>query len=398
MPPLTRRRFLALAAGGLAGFVAAACGGSSSSGTATPAATHPVTPSPSPTPVPATPTPSPTPAPSLEEMAGQMMVVAFDGQDAASAPQVAPLIQAGMLGAVVLFADGPYNVASPEQVAVLTAGLQALSPGPPVLIFCDEEGGLVARLDDRHGFPATVSEQAMAAAGTTSQEAGQMARTMRTAGVNADLAPVVDVNVNPDNPIIGALGRSFSSDPQVVADNAIKFIDAMHAQGVLTTLKHFPGHGSSTTDSHLGFVDVTDTWTDKELIPFQQVIAAGKADAVMTAHIFNANLDPTYPATLSHATITGILRDQLGWDGVVISDSMSMKAITDYYGFAQAIELSVNAGVDMISLAAATWNGQGAGEAIRGAIVDAVNGGRIPQSRVEEAYGRVMALRNRLTF
>ncbi len=327
-----------------------------------------------------------------------MMAVAFDGADAASATQVTPAIAGGMLGGVVLFANGPYNVSSPDQVAALTSGLQAFSPGPPILIFCDEEGGLVARLDDRFGFPATVSEQDMAAAGTTAQQGAQMAATMRAAGANANLAPVVDVNVNPDNPIIGSLGRSFSADPQVVADNALLFVDAMHQEGVVTTLKHFPGHGSSTADSHLGFVDVTDLWSDKELIPFKAVIDAGKADVIMTAHIFNANLDPDYPATLSHATVTGILREQLGYDGVVITDSMTMKSITDFYGFAEAIELAVNAGVDMISLAAATWNGQNAADAIRNTIVDAVNGGRVPQSRVEEAYGRIMALRQRLTF
>ena len=355
------------------------------------------------TPAPATPsaTPTPEPAPpSLEQMAGQMMVVAFDGNDAASAMQIVPAIEAGMLGAVVLFASGtsPSNIISPDQVAALTSGLQALSPGPRLLIFCDEEGGLVARLDDRFGFPATVSEQSMATSQTTAQAASVMASTLRAAGVNANLAPVVDVNVNPDNPIIGSLGRSFSSDPRSVANNALQFVDAMHSQGILCTLKHFPGHGSSTADSHLGFVDVTDLWSDQELIPFQTVIAAGKADVVLSAHIFNAHLDPTYPATLSHATITGILRERLGYQGVVVTDGITMKAITDFYGFSQAVELAINAGVDMVSCAESVLNGQSAGDAIRGVIVDAVKTGRIPVARVEESYARILALRKRLSF
>jgi beta-N-acetylhexosaminidase len=329
-----------------------------------------------------------------------MMLVGFDGQTAADATEVTAAIQAGQLGALVLFADGPFNVSSPEQLAALTAGLQALRPAgqPPLIISCDEEGGLVARLDDRHGFPATVSEQDMVAQGATAQDAGQMADTLKAVGVNLDLAPVVDTNINPDNPIIGSLGRSFSANPSVVGDNALTFIDAMHQRGVMTTLKHFPGHGSSTTDSHKGFVDVTNTWTDAELIPFQAVIDAGKADVIMTAHIFNANLDPDYPATLSRATITGLLREQMGYNGVIFTDSITMHAITDFWTFSEAIELTINAGADMISISSGTLNGQNSCDAIRSAIVDAVNAGRIPMSRIDESYARIMALRNRLTF
>lgn len=329
-------------------------------------------------------------------MAGQLMVVAFDGYDVSGADQVADPIRSGLLGAVVLFFDEPRNISSPTQVAALTSGLQALSPGPPLIICCDEEGGTVARLGPRGGFPATISEQAMAAAGRTSQAASAMARTMASAGVNTNLAPVVDVNLNPANPAIGALGRSFSSDPQVVAANALQFVDAMHGQGILCTLKHFPGQGSATADTHKGFVDVTSVWSRDELIPFQSVIEAGKADAVLVAHTFNANLDPTYPATLSHATVTGLLREQLGFDGVVMTDSMTMAAIAGNYGFAQSIELAINAGIDMIAYSDATANGLPAADAIRRVIVDAVTAGRIPTQRIHDSYARVMALRQRL--
>ena len=325
-----------------------------------------------------------------------MMVVAFDGYDVASATQVSDAIRRGMLGGVVLFYDEPRNISSPGQLAALTSGLQALSPGPPIIICCDEEGGAVARLDPRGGFPSTVSERAMAAAGQTTHAADAMARTLRAAGVNIDLAPVVDTNVNPSNPIVGALGRSFSPDPQAVSTNALQFVDAMHAQGILCTLKHFPGHGSSTSDSHLGFVDVTNLWSRDELIPFRAVIDAGKADLVLTAHIFNRNLDPKYPATLSHATVTGLLREELGYSGVVMTDSMTMHAITDNYGFSQSIELAINAGVDIISYSEALASGQPAADAIRGIIADAVTAGRIPLERVQESYARVMALRNQL--
>lgn len=328
-----------------------------------------------------------------------MMLVGFDGTTIAEASTTATLIGRGMLDAVVLFADGPFNVESPAQVAQLTLDLMVHSPNRPLIIACDQEGGLVARLNDRHGFPPTVSEQFLGELddlAQTRQYAGEMAATLAAAGINLNLAPVVDVNVNPDNPVIGAIGRSFSQDPEVVAEQALAFIASMHEKGVLCTLKHFPGHGSSTSDSHLGFVDVSATWSDAELIPFRRVIEAGQADAVMTAHIFNSNLDPDYPATLSHATITGVLREQLGFDGVVISDSITMRAISDHYGFTQGIELAINAGVDMISISDATVNGQNSADVMRTAIVDAVNGGRIPASRIDESYARIAALAARI--
>lgn len=223
-----------------------------------------------------------------------------------------------------------------------------------------------------------------------------MAQVLASVGVNLNLAPVVDLNVNPDNPVIGALGRSFSADPAVVTRQALAFIDAMHADGILCTLKHFPGHGSSTADSHLGFVDVTNTWSPTELEPFRNIINAGKSDAIMTAHIFNARLDPDYPATLSHATITGILRNQLGYDGVVLTDDMQMGAIANYYGFEQAIELAINAGADIISIASTTISGGDAGGRAFAAIADAVAAGRIPAARIDESSARIQRLKQRI--
>lgn len=154
--------------------------------------------------------------------------------------------------------------------------------------------------------------------------------------------------MNPNNPVIGAVDRSFSADPDVVTRNAEAFIRAHHDHGILCSLKHFPGHGSSTADSHPGFVNVTDTWSRVELQPFANIVADGLADVIMTAHIFNANLDPDFPATLSYKTVTGILREQIGYDGVVISDDMPMKAITDIYGQEAAIAHAINAGLDIL--------------------------------------------------
>ena len=223
------------------------------------------------------------------------------------------------------------------------------------------------------------------------------AQTLQSAGINLNLAPVVDLNVNPDNPIIGYYERSFSADPDIATDHALEVIRAHHEYGVLTTLKHFPGHGSSTGDSHQGFVDVTDTWSEIELEPFRNIIQAGVCDVVMTAHIFNAHLDPDYPATLSHPTITGILRDQLGWDGVVITDDMGMGAITQYYGFETAIELAVEAGADILAYAinSAVFDltiPARAFQVIKGLVENEV----IRESRIDQSYRRIMRLKDRL--
>ncbi len=313
-------------------------------------------------------------------------------------------ISAGHIGNVVLFdfdvasATSGRNVKSPGQVAQLDRDIQALSPTRQ-LIATDEEGGYVARLDPKNGFPATLSEQKLGELKDltkTREHAAEMARTLKAAGINLNLAPVVDVNVNPDNPIIGAVERSFSADPETVAEQALAFIDAHHENGILTTLKHFPGHGSSKDDSHLGFVDVTDTWSNEELWPFQRIIGEGKADAVMTAHIFNSHLDPDYPATLSQKTITGLLREQIGFDGVVITDDMQMGAIANYYSFEAAIEAAVLAGADVIAIANNSATVNGTGERAFATLMDAVSAGRISESRIETSYKRIAALKQRL--
>ena len=330
-----------------------------------------------------------------------MLLVGFRGTDAASASAVLADISDRGLGGVVLFnVDQPTgspvrNIVSPEQLAALTTTLQdaagaSAPPLAPLLIAVDQEGGQVARLGPDHGFPPTVSAAELGAEGNprVTQRAGRdIASTLRQAGINLNLAPVVDLNLNPANPIIGALDRSFGADPQLVHRQAAAFIRGHHEIGVRTTLKHFPGHGSSVGDTHLGVVDVTDTWQPVELEPFGDLIHDGLADAILTAHVFNARLDPEHPATLSAATINGILRRQLGWDGVVISDDMQMGAIRDAYGYADAVRLAILAGVDILTIA----NQQVFEEGIVEHTIDLVEGmvgdGRIPES----ADQRVMA-------
>jgi beta-N-acetylhexosaminidase len=408
-PRLSRRALLAGALGGAAALLAACAAQALHSATPTAgpsasgAASAPAT---SETPLPSASSPH---GPSLAAKVAQMLLVGFRGTDADSAAAMIRDVRERSVGGVVLFSsDQPTgstvrNIVSPSQLAALTAALQdaaaASEAGDPLLVAVDEEGGRVARLDPAHGFPATESAAALGARDdvTHTRLAGQqMATTLRAAGINLNLAPVVDLDVNPDNPIIGALDRSFGADPALVTRQARAFIRGHHAVGVRTTLKHFPGHGSSTADSHLGVVDVTDTWSSVELDPYRRLIPAGVVDTILTAHVFNARLDPDHPATLSAATIDGLLRGQLGWDGVVISDDMQMGAIRQAYGYRDAVRLAILAGVDVLTIANQQVFEADVVARTVGIVVDLVDRGEISAERIDRSWQRIQALKARL--
>ena len=295
----------------------------------------------------------------LSEKIGQLLMVGFRGLEVDDRSPIVRDIRAGRVGGVVLFdrdlaLDAPErNIRTPGQVKKLVAALQKAAR-IPLLVAVDQEGGQVARLKQKHGFPATVEAQSLGERDDpqeTRRQAAAIAAVLARAGINLNFAPVVDLNVNPDNPIIGKFRRSFSADPETVSRHARAVIEAQHEHGVAGCLKHFPGHGSSSQDSHLGFTDVSSTWDPLELAPYRDLIARGLADTVMTAHIFNRGLDPDYPATLSRRTISGLLRGELGFAGVVISDDMDMKAISAEYSRETALELALNAGIDILLIA-----------------------------------------------
>jgi beta-N-acetylhexosaminidase len=350
---------------------------------------------------------SKTPAPaavSLNDKIGQMVLVGFRGMKLDSSNPILADIRERHIGGVVLFdydvpSQSPVrNIESPSQVRDLTAALKEASPSP-LLIAVDQEGGKVSRLKEKFGFPATVSQQSLGTSDdivATRKSAEGTAKTLTECGFNINFSPVVDLNINPENPVVGGRERSFSADPAVVTKHAIEVIKAHHARGILTTLKHFPGHGSSKNDSHLGFVDVTKTWSPMELEPYEKVIAAGLSDTVMTAHIFNSKLDTSLPATLSGRTIDGLLRDELRFDGVVISDDMQMKAISARYGFEEAVLLAIGAGVDILAFANnSVFDPDVAGSTI-GVIRKAVRDGKVGEERIDRSYARILRLKSRL--
>lgn len=343
--------------------------------------------------------------PELEMMIGQMLLIGFRGTDISDADQITMDIKSGRIGGVILFDKdvalgySQRNIISPEQVKILNSKLSSYAPLHKLLIAVDQEGGKVVRLKPAYGFLPTVSQEYLGTLNnpdTTKFYAVRTAQTLRESMFNLNFAPVVDLNVNPNSPAIGALQRSFSRDPQIVVSNSEIIINQQKVQGILSCLKHFPGHGSASVDSHLGFTDITNTWIQDELLPYRELVKTGKVQIIMTAHVFNGKLDSVYPATLSSNIITGILRNQIGFNGVVVSDDMNMQAISEHYGLDSAIELSIKAGVDILvfgnNLIYDELIAVKAGEIIK----NLVKSGKISETRIKESYQRIVNMKSSL--
>ena len=342
------------------------------------------------------------PDPPLEVKICQMLMLGFQGAAVGEDGSLVRALRDQYVGSVVLFdldvssrRTRPRNIVSPEQVTQLTSDLQSLAT-LPLLISIDQEGGMVARLREKYGFPTTPSHAALGSRNDldyTREQASAIGKMLAEVGINLNLAPVVDVRINPNNPVIARVERSFSDDPAMVAAHAEAFIDGHHAHGVRCTLKHFPGHGSSIGDTHHGFTDVTNTWDEVELTPYRALIGTGKAEAIMTAHIFNSKLDPDLPATLSPAVVTGLLRSELGYDGVVISDDIQMRGITDLFKVEKAFELAILAGVDIIAVANNLTYSGAVSDRFVTTVMRLLDEGVIDAARIDQSYRRVMRLK-----
>ncbi|MCI0548093.1 MAG: glycoside hydrolase family 3 [Candidatus Rokubacteria bacterium] len=341
---------------------------------------------------------------------GDLLLVGFSGTQVDGNAELRRLVCDLKVGGLILFersvvTGAPLNVVNPEQLARLTADVQALArrcAGRPLLIAADNEGGRTMRLSPRAGYRAVPSARELGEANDlarTELEARQIGLAMREAGINWNLAPVVDVAVNPENPAVVRPGRTFSADPERVTAHARAFIRGMHAAGILTALKHFPGHGSSRTDSHQGFTDVSDTADlAVELEPYRTLIQAGQADSVMPAHVFNRQLDPRYPASLSAPTVTGLLRGKLGYQGLVVSDDLLMGAVANHYGIEAAAVLALRAGVDVLLVSHNSARKEPrAAERVLDEVRKALQDGRLSREALAASLGRVEAFRARAT-
>jgi len=341
--------------------------------------------------------------PTLREKIGQMLLVGFRSCEITDADPIARELEAAHIGAVILFdqemaepSRPSRNIQSPEQVRALTQSLQSRSR-TPLLIAIDQEGGRVNRLKPEYGFPGTLSHEELGATkdpARTFAEAEKMAQTLASVGINMNLAPVVDLDAAPDNPIIKGKKRSFGPDAEAVSLHAMEFVRAHRRHGILTCAKHFPGHGSARGDTHLGLVDVTSRWTENELTPFRRLVEGNLCDAVMTAHVFNARLDPDRPATLSAGVVTGLLRRQVGFAGVVLSDDMEMKAIASHYGLEQAVQFGIEAGLDLFCFGNNMNFDAHIGEKVAGIIYRLVDSGQISEARIDQSFHRLQQLKD----
>ena len=343
---------------------------------------------------------------SLEEKVGQLFTTPAYGESADTrepsavaanqarygVDNAAQLMDKYKVGGVIYFA-WTGNVANPHQIATLSNGIQdaALDQRSrvPALIATDQEGGIVARV----GPPATVWPGNMALGATRSPEAARTAANisgteLKALGINWDFAPVADVNVNPQNPVIGV--RSFSEDPNLAAGlTAAQVRGYQDDAGIAAAAKHFPGHGDTSVDSHTGIPVIDHTreeWEQFDRPPFLAAIDAG-AESIMSAHIVVPSLDPSGdPATLSRPIMTGILRQEMGYDGVVVTDALDMQGVRDKYGDDRVPVLALKAGVDMLLMPPKF-------DLAYNSVLDAVRSGEISERRINQSVYRILRLK-----
>ena len=328
---------------------------------------------------------------------GRLFLLGFRGETVP--PWLDRAIRKGKLGGVALFdknVDGSVqNITSPAQLRRLTDALQDAAGGD-LLIAVDQEGGKVCRLKKAAGFPELPGAQELAGAGlgTSVMAAAVCAEMLSDAGINLNFAPVVDLDCDPPCPVIGAFGRSFGMDAESVTRHALYWIAAHHARGIACCLKHFPGHGRARGDTHEGFVDAGPHWRDDELAPYKTLIDAGFQDAVMSAHLVVAGLDSeARPATLSPPILTGLLRERLGFTGLICTDDLQMGAITRRYGYREAVQQAFLAGADMLLAGNNLLDQPDALEEGTAALAELLREGRVSEERVAASIARVEALR-----
>ncbi len=342
--------------------------------------------------------------PTLDRMIGEMIILGFRETEVSDSSKIVQDINEYNIAGVILFdydvpsKSFPRNIVDPKQTKKLIEDLKKLTRSD-LFIAIDAEGGYVNRLKAEYGFIQTESPEVLGESDpqNTFLKILPLGIELNDLGFNLNFAPVVDVNINKDNPVIGSLERSFSDDPVKVYEHAGYFIDAMHKYNIITAIKHFPGHGSSTEDSHLGLVDITDTYNEEvELFPYRKLIEDGKTDIIMTAHIMNTNIDPDNPATLSSIFLKDILRGRLNYEGVIVSDDMQMGAIATYFGFEEAIIKAINAGCDILIF---SNNGREYDDDIAGKAVEvikkAVREGKITEEEISNSYNRVKELKEK---
>ncbi|PQD97238.1 beta-N-acetylhexosaminidase [Pradoshia eiseniae] len=336
---------------------------------------------------------------SVEEKLGQMLMPDYRNWNGQNVTEMLPEIEQQIkdfdLGGVILFRE---NVVTTEQTARLVDAYQQASEKYGMFVSIDQEGGIVTRLQSGTDMPGNMALGATRSAEITKDVARAIGEELASLGINTNFAPTLDVNNNPDNPVIGV--RSFSENPELTAELGTAYIEGMQGAGTIATAKHFPGHGDTAVDSHVGLPEVPyemDRLREVELYPFQQAMNAG-VDAIMSAHITFPKIDETkviskktgeeisLPATLSHRILTGLIREEMNYDGLIVTDAMNMGAITEHYGTVDAAIMSVKAGTDIVLMPVGL-------EASRAGLLEAIASGEIKEKRIDASVKRILSLK-----
>ncbi|MCL6570128.1 MAG: glycoside hydrolase family 3 protein [Bacillus sp. (in: Bacteria)] len=336
---------------------------------------------------------------SMEEKVGQMLMPDFrnwNGKNVTEMqPEIAQLVKDYHLGGVILFRE---NTVKADQTTKLVSAYQEAAEKYGLLISIDQEGGIVTRLQTGTSFPGNMALGASRSEEVAEKVGKAIGEELSAQGINMNFGPVMDINLNPDNPVIGV--RSFGEDPELVATMGKAYIRGLQGTGTASTAKHFPGHGDTATDSHLGLPEVPhdiDRLKKVELYPFQQAMDAG-IDAVMTAHVTFPKIDDTkvisqkdgteiaLPATLSYKVLTELMREDMGFKGVIVTDAMNMGAIVQHFGPVDAAIRSVKAGTDILLMPVGI-------EAVAQGLYEEVNSGGIPIDRIEKSVERILTLK-----
>ena len=328
----------------------------------------------------------------LDEMIGQMILVGFEGKSTFSSDYKAlkKQIEKGQITGVILFSK---NISSPEQLAKLTENLKSIKSKEPIFISIDQEGGNVSRLNKKNGFDNFLSFKDLGNLDSQKIETeySKMIKLLKKYNFNLNFSPCVDLDTNPES-IISKKNRSFSNNPYIVAEKSKIIIDVQNKYNIISCLKHFPGHGSALGDTHLSYVDTTDTWSWDELIPYQE-LKDQKNIMIMISHVYNQKLDSIYPASMSYTIVTDLLRKYIQYDGVIISDDLDMKAIKDNYNLENIIINVINSGSDILLFSNYEQSNPKLAYEVTSIIKKAIKEKKIKEDRIEESYNRILKLK-----
>ncbi len=342
---------------------------------------------------------------SIEKLVGQLIIAGFRGKSIKNDSPIESFIKNFNLAGVILYdidlelggkdlTPGTRNIESPKQLKDLTSSIQDISERQ-LLISVDQEGGHTSRLRSIYGFAQDTTWAHVGKLNSpplTKQFSEETANTLKDAGINLNFAPVLDLD-HGNGSVISDQERACSDDPEKVIEHARIFIKAHRENGVITCGKHFPGLGSASGDTHEGITDITGSWTVKDLQPFDTLIQENELDTVMVSHAFDKKLDPNYASSLSKNIITKMLRDDLGFEGVVICDDPSMRAISDHFNLEETFKLMLDAGVDLFCLGNnLIYDPDYIPNAVN-AVCNLISSGKIKKARIEQSIDKIELLK-----